>query len=77
MNSENRERWAYVIDDRRVVHETIGGEVVAIDNDTGTYFSIEGSGVDVWNALVTGAQRGPTDRRSGGRLLCRYHDGRC
>lgn len=38
-----------------VVHETIDGEVVIINLDTGAYYSLDKSGVDVWDALVCGA----------------------
>lgn len=49
--------WAYEVDVSRVVSEGIDGEVLAIDNETGTYFNIEGSGVEMWLALVGGAAR--------------------
>ncbi|MEM6327271.1 MAG: PqqD family protein [Bacteroidota bacterium] len=41
----------YRIQTPRVVHETIDGETVIIDFDTGSYFSLTGVGADVW-ALV-------------------------
>ena len=37
----------------RVVHETIDGEVVAIDLSTGSYFSLMAAGASIW-ALIDG-----------------------
>ncbi len=37
-----------------VVHETIDGETVAIHLGTGTYYSFDGVGADVWRLLVEG-----------------------
>lgn len=34
-----------------VINETIDGEAVMINLRTGTYYSLAGSGVDVWSAL--------------------------
>ena len=38
-----------------VVHETIDGEAILINLATGTYFSLEGSGAEVWALFVKGA----------------------
>lgn len=38
----------------RVVHETLDGEVVAIDLRTGTYYSLASSGAAVWEAIERG-----------------------
>ncbi|MBB3604900.1 hypothetical protein FHT40_004584 [Mycolicibacterium sp. BK556] len=38
----------------QVVHETLDGETVIIDLARGTYFSLEGSGADLWARLLTG-----------------------
>ena len=38
----------------QIVHETIDGETVVINLITGSYFSIEGTGVDLWARLVAG-----------------------
>jgi hypothetical protein len=37
------------------MHETIEGEVILIDLDTGTYYSLRESGADVWEAVGRGA----------------------
>jgi len=39
----------------RVVHESIAGEVVLIDLDTGSYYSLDGLGAEIWAQLVAGA----------------------
>ena len=39
----------------RVIHETIEGEVVAIDLKTGAYYSIRGEGVSIWEGIDAGA----------------------
>ena len=41
-----------------VVHETIDGEAILINLATGTYFSLEGSGAEVWSLLVAGSSVG-------------------
>ena len=38
----------------QVIHETIDGETIIIDLASGTYYSLRGSGPDIWNALVDG-----------------------
>ena len=38
----------------QVVHETIDGETVVINLATGNYYSIEGSGADLWSRLLAG-----------------------
>ena len=42
------------IDGRRVVHETIDGEVILIQLETGYYYSLDGVGAEVWTRLVAG-----------------------
>jgi phosphopantothenoylcysteine synthetase/decarboxylase len=37
-----------------VVHETIDGETILIHMGTGTYYSIDGAGSDIWNLAATG-----------------------
>lgn len=37
-----------------VVHDVLDGEVLAIRNDTGTYYSLAGTAADVWVALADG-----------------------
>lgn len=41
----------YRIRTPQVVHETVAGEVVAIDFATGAYFSLRGAAEAVWSAL--------------------------
>lgn len=38
----------------QIVHETIDGETVVINLETGSYFSLEGSGADLWSRLLAG-----------------------
>lgn len=38
-----------------VAYEVIEGELVAINLGSGAYFSIQGSGVDIWHALLRGS----------------------
>jgi PqqD family protein of HPr-rel-A system len=38
-----------------VIHETIEGEVILIDLETGTYYSLRDSGAAVWQAIEQGA----------------------
>jgi hypothetical protein len=38
-----------------IVHETVDGEVIAIDLDNGSYYSLAGSGAAVWELLCRGA----------------------
>jgi hypothetical protein len=38
----------------RVVHETIDGEAILIDLESGLYFSLVGSGAEIWGMLARG-----------------------
>lgn len=38
-----------------IAHETLDGEVVILDQESGTYFSLTGAGADIWAQLVAGA----------------------
>ena len=58
----------FELDRRRVVHETIDGEVILIHMETGFYYSLEGPGSEIWDALVAGC--GPDE--IAGRLRTRY-----
>jgi hypothetical protein len=49
--SETRVR----IDTENVVHETVDGEVIAIDLGNGSYYSLAGSAPAIWDLLVRGA----------------------
>jgi hypothetical protein len=37
-----------------VIHETVDGEVILIALQTGWYYSLEGSGAEIWEGLVAG-----------------------
>lgn len=39
------------INDARVVHEVVDGEVIIIDLESGVYYSTSGVGVDLWNLV--------------------------
>ena len=43
------------IDAANVVHEEVDGEVIAIDLNGGSYYSLSGSGPAIWGLLATGA----------------------
>lgn len=45
------------IDAQRIVHETIDDEVIIIDLETGTYFSLTDEAADLWPTLVRGTTR--------------------
>ncbi len=44
----------YTINALRIVHELIDGEVVAIDFDTGNYYSMNGTAAQIWEILTCG-----------------------
>jgi hypothetical protein len=48
------EERAFAVDAGRVVHETIDGETILIALDTGTYYSLTGSGPEIWSLLAAG-----------------------
>lgn len=43
------------INAENVVHETVDGEVIAIDLANGSYYSLSGSGLAIWELLAAGA----------------------
>lgn len=43
------------INSENVVHETVDGEVIAIDLSSGSYYSLAGCGPAIWALLLTGA----------------------
>jgi len=55
---------AYRIRSPQVVHESVAGEVVAIDFATGSYFSLRGPAESVWSAL-SGAEARAVDTVAG------------
>ncbi|MBP1745885.1 MAG: hypothetical protein H6Q54_500 [Deltaproteobacteria bacterium] len=42
----------------KVIHETIEGETVLVNLDSGNYYSLDGVGADVWGLLEQGAHVG-------------------
>ena len=40
----------------KVVHQTIDGEVIIINMDTGTYYSLSGSGAAIWESIAREAR---------------------
>jgi hypothetical protein len=44
----------FTVDPKRVVHETIDGETILIHLKTGAYYSLSGSGPEIWSLLVDG-----------------------
>jgi len=43
-----------VVDASHVVHETIDGEAILIHLGTGTYYSLDGVGAEVWTLVAAG-----------------------
>jgi hypothetical protein len=56
------------IEPRRVVHETIDGEVILIQLETGYYYSLDGTGAEIWELLRQ--ESGPAEIVT---LLCERH----
>src|SRR5947209_11318701 len=56
------------VDSSRVVHETIDGETILINLQSGTYYSLTGCGSDVWSLLSGGW----SDREVAAELERRY-----
>jgi Coenzyme PQQ synthesis protein D (PqqD) len=44
----------YRVASPRVMYETIEGEVIVIDLSTGSYYSLQSSGAEIWHALERG-----------------------
>ena len=44
----------YRLNSPDVIHETVDGEALIIHTPSGMYFSVEGTGEHIWNALVAG-----------------------
>lgn len=51
-----------------IVHETVDGEVIIIDLESGAYFSLTHSAADLWDVLVDGA----TSTELSAALTARY-----
>ena len=44
----------FTVDHERVVHETIDGETLFVQLETGNYYSLRGTGVEIWSLLEAG-----------------------
>ena len=53
--ADMRSSTRFRINDKQVVHELVEGEVLAINLDTGTYYSMPGVGSQIWLSLADGA----------------------
>src|SRR3954447_334647 len=51
-----------------IVHETVDGEVIAIDLVNGSYYSLAGSGPAIWELLGEGASEAEIDAALAGRF---------
>ena len=60
----------YRVNSPHVIAETVGGETTIVNLGTGHYFSLQGSGVDVWDALERGVSPDGVVRE----LSARYAD---
>ena len=60
-----------------VIHQTLDGEVIIVNLDTGTYYRLEGAAAEVWTALEEGApvEPGPFLRRLADERLIRLVEG--
>lgn len=47
--------WHLKINSSRIVHETIDGETVILNLDTGNYYSLLGTGMRIWSFIESGA----------------------
>jgi hypothetical protein len=54
--SDHQSELRLAVDRRRVAHETIDGEVILIQLETGYYYSLDGLGAQVWTGLVDGRE---------------------
>lgn len=48
----------YQVNSPRVVHETLDGETIIIDTQTGLYYTVDGHASAVWGALAGGVAGG-------------------
>lgn len=58
------------LNDKQVVFEKFDGEVLAINLETGTYYSLPGVSAQIWNWLIDGA-----DVEAVKQALLTYYDG--
>jgi hypothetical protein len=45
----------FEVNTERVIHETLNGEVIAIDLASGTYYSMRGTAQAIWEGVVAGS----------------------
>ena len=45
----------YQVNDKQVVHEAFNDEILVINLDKGNYFSLRGSGAEIWPMILGGA----------------------
>ena len=60
----------YAIDEQKIVHESLESEVVVVNLDSGHYYILEGTAIDIWTLVIEGASVAETvdalHRRFGG-----------
>ncbi len=56
----------HATDRRKVVRETIDGEAILIHMETGVYYSLDGTGSEVWDLVVAGSERATRSPRDCG-----------
>jgi hypothetical protein len=50
-----------------VIHQILDGEVIVVNLDTGTYYSLDGVGAEIWSAVEHGASVAETVDATAGR----------
>jgi len=45
----------YRIDENKIVHEVLDQEAMVVNLDNGHYYALEGTAVDIWQAVAAGA----------------------
>lgn len=45
----------YQVDGEKIVHEVLDQEAMVVNLDNGYYYALEGTAVDIWQALAAGA----------------------
>lgn len=60
----------YRVNAQDIMHETIDGEVVIVNLDTGAYYAFDGSGEYIWERL---SQHGATREQLVAELELRFH----
>lgn len=66
----------YRINSPKVIHQVFDTEVVVVNLETGSYYSLEGAGIDIWRFFeatrsfdeVSAAMRGRADDTDAGKL---------